>query len=476
MRFCGAVDDWAIARAIFEEVDRKLGSLASPSRCFRAWAIHKVTDAAADEDLNIWRTLRAASYFSYQRRLLEKTRDKNCSKIVRFFVTPRPTLSLRALAILANQRYLGIDVFHVFNSGKSLFNDFDELLLAHCGEDTEIDITSLPLEVEVQSRTDLAVVFHASPEKIEAGHDVRAFVICWSEQGGDNLSTNLLNQLLAQQREIESEMVIDGIRRIDEVAIDTALSDLRDQPWRWDGRAGSYLAFRVARSRIERAKTIRAIDKTSVKRSLTLLRQNPGYQEWQEAQIRAIKRPRASLKRIFILKSEDESKSAEFRKVLSQYFRHVGRRDDSDDSQMVLPDGVELAHTTEARIEKEIRAQSDLREWEKAFAQLTELIKDRDQLYSKAGENINDEGEYLVQKIKAIHVRDFLYTDNMIYDYINPDADVDLVGPGDYLLFTEHDQRLSNLKALYDRIFDFVWDCKIALHCKMKYSAEFGDD
>jgi hypothetical protein len=143
---------------------------------------------------------------------------------------------------------------------------------------------------------------------------------------------------------------------------------------------------------------------------------------------------------------------------------------------MVLPDGVELAHTTEARIEKEIRAQSDLREWEKAFAQLTELIKDRDQLYSKAGENINDEGEYLVQKIKAIHVRDFLYTDNMIYDYINPDADVDLVGPGDYLLFTEHDQRLSNLKALYDRIFDFVWDCKIALHCKMKYSAEFGDD
>jgi serine/threonine protein kinase len=492
LRFCGAVDDWAFAKTIFKEGECRLDSRDFPSKSLRAWAIHKVTDAAADEDMNIWRTLRAASYISCQRRLLENTRTKNRGKIVRFFVTPR-ALTLRALAIVANQQYWGIDVFHVINSERSLFKNYEELLLVHCGEKAEIDIALQSHEVQARPQNDITAFFHAKPKKIQTrsaepkaiqtgdnmrAHNVRAFAICWSEQDGKNSATNLLHKFRSLQKIIEPKIDSDkvkDIRRMDEMTIDRDLSKLRDQPWRYDGRAGSYLAFRVARSRIERATTIRAIDKTAMKRSLTLLRQNPGYLEWQEAQIRAIERQKtASLKRLFILGSDNEKEIKELSKVLWQYFRRLGHK---NGSQLELPNRVQLAYTTELRIEKAlVDIKSRLSFLQNTFTPLIELIKDRDHVYSMACIGGEDEDYDLVKQFKALYVRDFLFTKNMIYDYINPDADVDMVGPGDYLLFTDLDQRFYPLKALYEKIFAFVWNCKIKEYRQLKYLPEFDDD
>jgi hypothetical protein len=429
-----------LPRTVIDEVDEAVRianhlreSLdADPSARVSIFAVH-VTKAEVDEEFNYWRSLKAVDYLEKQRELLRTGR----AQIWRFFITDRETLTLKALAVIAYHRYWGI---------RTVWGIRDRCNLPIRGYGNMLDAS-------FQGRTPFTVAILVKSDTHDGayrGAYQDQFITYWSffdKPGIEPLSINLqkefdtsLNQLSATGSE-QSSFV-----EMTDQKIDRVLAAMDDE------HAKAYLEFRKVRSKIPNAHNVTAVDLTSVKNSFSVLRQNPGYLEWQEACFKQILAPTdtRSLRRCYLVDPHKHDAIDNFIEILKDYFQRLAILDR-------LPPYVSVFYTSVSAVVLAIErmSEAEVTLWiDTGLANIRKVLSAHHHERGTQAEKHNLTGNYKL--LFDLVARDFLYTEDFIYDYINPDARVDRTRKDDYLHLTNQNDLFSDAKREYEMIFSFL--------------------
>ncbi len=422
-----------------------------------------VTKAQVDEEFNFWRSLKAIYYLEKQIELIStKTSQESRAQIWRFFITDRKRLTIKALSVIAHHRFWGINtIWGVRDDGECNLpiHDFGNMLFASVEGENPFQVALL---VKFDHKRNPSHEKTAIPNADAETHR-RSFITDWSflvKPGYQSYASRLgledrLKEALTKAQNSE------GFDIIDEDKIDSVLEEMGETPNACQSYAKAYLTFRRVRRRIPKVSEILAVDLTSIKKSLSVLRQNPGYLEWQEECFRQILRPPKKgeskrFDRCYVIDPDKHDTLDYFIEILNYYFERLVAKGAAS-----LPREVNIYYTSIKAIEDVIRKMLP----NVVKENLTKLSNINDQLtvhertspsginaqmrYPLKGDqsDINSLGSKDKAELYKLMVRDFLCTDDFIYDYINPDADVDDTTEEEYMLINK-----SVLKGKYEHI------------------------
>jgi len=430
----------------------------------------QVTKSEADEELNYWRSLKAVQYLNKQKELLDTY--KNRVEIQRFFITDPGELSVKALAVIANHHYWKIKTAWGIRGQCSLpITGYQNMLL---------------ISFQGQSPFKVAILGEVPQEGTIYADKFYTYWSYYDRSGEEPFFVSLRTQLSKALGELRAGTItemddqkIDEIllkkakvtdQRIDEIlaAIKEVLSETENKnedrvnkikkilKAKKHDYAWGYYAFRRVRNLIPHAESVTAVDITSVKKSLSILRQNPGYLEWQDACFKQISSDDKNrfLRRCYLIDPFKPDTVTNFTEILNDYFLRFDKE--------ILPDNLIIYYTSIYKVKAKIddMDEANVQSWLN-----TKLINVKQLVAEHAYRSgvKSDEGELSLEELRLwlfkTIARDFLYTEKFIYDYINPDAKVDQTGPDDYkFIEQEKHENYGELKKEYDKIFKFLRD------------------
>jgi hypothetical protein len=489
----------------------------------------QVSSSESDEEFNYWRSLKAVQYLNQQRELLRRYGSR--VHIQRFFITDPGELNIKALAVIANHRYWGIrtswgirgrchlpfkfelpapragnrivssvkpsaDLNRLSraealaglqsNDQSNTFSYLNALLISFEGKvPFKVAILGeVPKEGELYNDTFVTYwsVYDAATEEpfsVALWNQVKKALEDIREGSILEMDDGRIDQMLREETEQTNARIDDVINRIGAVLTKTTemtaekTAEIHEiahilKIRKYDYPRG-YYAFRRVRNQIPDAQSIVAVDVTSVKRSLSILRQNPGYLEWQDACFNQIKQGvNRRLSRCYLLDQNKPDTIEHFIEILSDYFARFGTE--------ILPDNVNLYYTSidKLYLAVNLMEEDELQEWlESKVENIKYLVIDH---LSRGGLAAADQLETLEGKrlvLSASIARDFLYTEHFIYDYVNPDAKVDQTGPDDYkFIERQYESNFTDLRAEYSRAFSFLLSRCGATQIKNKKTVE----
>jgi hypothetical protein len=440
----------AILKVIHDRID------SDPSYHATIWTTH-CTPEEVDDELNFWRSLKAASYLEVQRKLIATGRVT----MFRYFLCTaadhggQRDPNFKALVIMSQHAYWNIRVFHGVLHRSALPAEGDDLLVAHVGRKDDVDYGGGSLS---ELYNGCAVKLQVTSEQEEGvEYKTSASYTYWSHfVSHRHQILDTLNAFRAYQNQLDSDLAHNVLPADGTVPVTKSFVERRlDILSRADTRAASYRDFCTMRDNIALATDVLAVDVTSLKQTLTVLRQDPGYSQWQEANFRAISDRSQSLPtfrnltRVFVLRSEANEERTKFNEVLDMYFRRLGRQ---RDGKLELPDEVSLYYTTEDKVKQRLQKLS--------AAERTALLAELEGIASRV-RALDDRVAAATldsDRLACLVMRDFLCTESMLYDYINPKAKVDCSGTRDYVLIGQASADFGTLRQQYERIVKFLRD------------------
>jgi hypothetical protein len=439
----GAAPEVGFPRTEIDELDeamRVVGYVAAhlerdPTARAVISAVH-VTKSQVDEEFNYWRSLKALDYLERQRNLMDLRDPKNRAvrrvEIRRYFITENEKLTVKALAVIAHHRYWEI------NTAWGVRNHPD-CCLPLPGYENMMFVT-------VTGKTPFEVAIAVEPDAHPQAYGSR-FATFWSffSEANDGTQARLrqfVEGLARARAQLEEGS---GIKLMDDANINAELRRLQVE--RKDPFAGGYLEFRAIRRRVSNVLEIKAVDLSSVKKSLSVLRQNPGFLEWQEQCFRQIESGRKNSKfhRCYLIDPDKHGTVDNFIEILLEYFRRLG-------NQEPLPEHVNIYYTSIHRVRKVIE--------ELGQANFDVRLKSLSNLSVAFGSGIDQTGSDPFRgRLSVLHkllVRDFICTEEFTYDYINPEADLDDTAQGEYKIWNRTDKNYAQIKREYEIIFEFL--------------------